>query len=367
MVVVGNEHPNNGAEGGADPPPAAEHPWSRSLWLDRLVRDLTPRERLSGDHTSDVVIFPWHKLLDSFREKAAAAAPSAPPAAASGLPTRTRSPAAASACATCSTRSGCAAGWRSASGAGRAADLVPPGPKAADRARRRSRSSTSTLGARRAAAPLRRRRSLVPRRTGAARASACSSKARRARCSTSTTAPTRTSPAPTTTPAARAAAPGVAPTRDRQRDRHRQGLHHARRRRSVPDRADGRRRRVPAQGAATSTAPSPAGRAAAAGSTPSVAALRGRASTASRGLALTKLDVLSGLETLEDLHRATSSTASEVTELPGDYEELERVKPIYETLPGWDENLGGCPHPRRSARERASATCAAWRRSAACR
>ena len=56
MVVVGNEHPHNGAEGGADPPPAAEHPWSRSLWLDPLVRDLTPRERLSGDHTCDVAI-----------------------------------------------------------------------------------------------------------------------------------------------------------------------------------------------------------------------------------------------------------------------------------------------------------------------
>jgi glycine/D-amino acid oxidase-like deaminating enzyme len=37
-------------------PPASENPWSRSLWLDGVVRDLTPRERLSGDHTCDVAI-----------------------------------------------------------------------------------------------------------------------------------------------------------------------------------------------------------------------------------------------------------------------------------------------------------------------
>ena len=45
-----------GQSGGAAPPPAAEHPWSRSLWLDGVVRDLTPREQLSGDHTCDVAI-----------------------------------------------------------------------------------------------------------------------------------------------------------------------------------------------------------------------------------------------------------------------------------------------------------------------
>ncbi len=30
-----------------------------------------------------------------------------------------------------------------------------------------------------------------------------------------------------------------------------------------------------------------------------------------------------------------------VTELPGDFEDLARVKPVYETLPGWDEKLAG--------------------------
>jgi glycine/D-amino acid oxidase-like deaminating enzyme len=37
-------------------PPVPENPWSRSLWLEGVVRDLTPRERLSGDHTCDVAI-----------------------------------------------------------------------------------------------------------------------------------------------------------------------------------------------------------------------------------------------------------------------------------------------------------------------
>ena len=55
--------------------------------------------------------------------------------------------------------------------------------------------------------------------------------------STSTTAPIRTSPRRTASRARRARAPGIGPTRDRPRARHHQGLHHARRRRPVPDRA----------------------------------------------------------------------------------------------------------------------------------
>lgn len=37
-------------------PPASEHPWARSLWLEGVVQDLAPREQLSGDHTCDVAI-----------------------------------------------------------------------------------------------------------------------------------------------------------------------------------------------------------------------------------------------------------------------------------------------------------------------
>ncbi|MBF5041471.1 adenylosuccinate synthase [Aggregicoccus sp. 17bor-14] len=58
------------------------------------------------------------------------------------------------------------------------------------------------------------------------------------------------------------------------------------------------------------------------------------------GIALTKLDVLSGLKQLA-ICNAYEIDGERVSELPGDYEDLERVKPIYETLPGWDEQLTG--------------------------
>ncbi|NVJ06875.1 adenylosuccinate synthase [Myxococcus sp. AM001] len=58
------------------------------------------------------------------------------------------------------------------------------------------------------------------------------------------------------------------------------------------------------------------------------------------GMALTKLDVLSGLKTLQ-ICTAYELDGQKVTELPGDYEDLERVKPIYETLQGWDEQIAG--------------------------
>ncbi|WP_338867329.1 adenylosuccinate synthase [Myxococcus stipitatus] len=58
------------------------------------------------------------------------------------------------------------------------------------------------------------------------------------------------------------------------------------------------------------------------------------------GMALTKLDVLSGLKSVQ-LCNAYELDGEKITELPGDYEDLARVKPIFETLPGWDEKLAG--------------------------
>ncbi|HLL53366.1 MAG TPA: adenylosuccinate synthase [Myxococcaceae bacterium] len=58
------------------------------------------------------------------------------------------------------------------------------------------------------------------------------------------------------------------------------------------------------------------------------------------GMALTKLDVLSGLKQLQ-LCTAYELDGKRVTELPSDPEDLERVQPVYETLPGWDEKLAG--------------------------
>jgi adenylosuccinate synthase len=58
------------------------------------------------------------------------------------------------------------------------------------------------------------------------------------------------------------------------------------------------------------------------------------------GLALTKLDVLSGLPTVQ-IGSSYELDGVRVTELPSDLEDLSRVKPVYEELPGWDQSLAG--------------------------
>jgi adenylosuccinate synthase len=58
------------------------------------------------------------------------------------------------------------------------------------------------------------------------------------------------------------------------------------------------------------------------------------------GLALTKLDVLSGIETLR-VCTGYELQGKKIVELPGDLDELSRVTPIYEELPGWEQRLAG--------------------------
>lgn len=58
------------------------------------------------------------------------------------------------------------------------------------------------------------------------------------------------------------------------------------------------------------------------------------------GLALTKMDVLSGIDPLR-VCTAYELDGRRVTELPSELDELLRVKPIYEELPGWGEDLAG--------------------------
>lgn len=58
------------------------------------------------------------------------------------------------------------------------------------------------------------------------------------------------------------------------------------------------------------------------------------------GLALTKMDVLSGLDTLR-ICTAYELDGKRITELPCDYEDFSRVQPIYEELPGWQQTLAG--------------------------
>ena len=57
-------------------------------------------------------------------------------------------------------------------------------------------------------------------------------------------------------------------------------------------------------------------------------------------LAITKLDVLDGLETL-DVCTAYRSNGSILTEMPGDTAQLAACEPVYETLPGWNTPTRG--------------------------
>ena len=56
-------------------------------------------------------------------------------------------------------------------------------------------------------------------------------------------------------------------------------------------------------------------------------------------LALTKMDILSGLKELQ-IAVAYELDGQRLTYPPSTISELERVKPVYETCPGWAENLG---------------------------
>jgi adenylosuccinate synthase len=58
------------------------------------------------------------------------------------------------------------------------------------------------------------------------------------------------------------------------------------------------------------------------------------------GLALTKLDILSGLDSLQ-LCNGYTLDGQPLSELPTDPDDFGRVTPVYETLPGWTERLGG--------------------------
>lgn len=63
------------------------------------------------------------------------------------------------------------------------------------------------------------------------------------------------------------------------------------------------------------------------------------------GLVLTKMDILSGLDELK-IAIAYETAGQRVEYPPSGVQALSRVKPIYETLPGWKEDLGGIRHRR---------------------
>jgi adenylosuccinate synthase len=60
-------------------------------------------------------------------------------------------------------------------------------------------------------------------------------------------------------------------------------------------------------------------------------------------LVITKLDVLSGLDEVK-VCVAYQYDGKETQRFPSEAQTLERVTPVYETLPGWDEDISGARH-----------------------
>ena len=189
-----------------------------------------------------------------------------------------------------------------------------------------------------AAAAARRRHVAVPARRDDGGPARDVRRARRARCSTSITAPIRSSPRRMRPPAARR--PGWASARARSARcsawprRTRRAWAAGRCRPSCSARwASGCARR------GRSTARPPDGRAAAAGSTPSPCATR-RASTASTR-SRSPSSTSSTASTSCRSARRIDAAAATLTEMPGDIAQLAACEPVYETLPGWTEPTRG--------------------------
>ncbi|TLN25440.1 adenylosuccinate synthase [bacterium] len=58
------------------------------------------------------------------------------------------------------------------------------------------------------------------------------------------------------------------------------------------------------------------------------------------GLAVTKIDVLGGSDEIK-ICTAYELDGKTITHFPGRIEELERCKPVYETIPGWNDEISG--------------------------
>jgi hypothetical protein len=226
--------------------------------------------------------------------------------------------------------------------------LQPP----RDRPTRSSRSCWLVRGpARRPMSPT--PRLLLNRRS--TRARSCSARAARAPCSTSTTARTRSSPPPTRPRAAPAPARASADP-DRPGDRHPQGLHHAGRRGPFPTELLTTTASTCARSAASTARPPAARRC---GWFDAVIA---RYATRVNGVTdffLTKLDVLTGwsgpgLRGVRDRREAARRDADD------SQTDFHHAKPIYETLPGWWEDITQAK-TFDDLPKNAQSTCRRWR------
>ena len=171
-------------------------------------------------------------------------------------------------------------------------------------------------------------------------AATCCSKARRAPCSTSTTAPIRYVTSSNCVAGAPSAGAGVGPACCTTSSASPRPTPRA----SAPARSRPNCRPMTAsastcRASAMNSAPSPAAPAAAAGSTPRCCGARCR-STASPGMCLTKLDVLDGIESLK-LCTGYTIDGRDVDIFPVGAEEAGRCEPVYEEMAGWTESTVG--------------------------
>ena len=126
----------------------------------------------------------------------------------------------------------------------------------------------------------------------------------------------------------------------RPRARHREGLHHPRRLRSVPDRARATSTVAASSRSATSTAPPPAASVAPAGTTRVIV----RYAVEVNGLTdliITKLDVLSAFDTIK-VCVAYEYEGHRYNTVPCHQTAFHHAKPIYEELPGWKTDITHC-------------------------
>ena len=107
-------------------------------------------------------------------------------------------------------------------------------------------------------------------------------------------------------------------------------------------------------------------RAAPAGSTWSRCATRSRVNGLT-ALAITKLDVLTGIGPLQVATRYRGPEGAEFDTFPYHQSILHKATAVYEQLPGWEEDITERPHVRGPARRRRRTTCTTSRTSSASR
>ena len=125
---------------------------------------------------------------------------------------------------------------------------------------------------------------------------------------------------------------GLGPQGDRLCARHRQGLYDAGRRRPVPDRT--RRRDRPSIGERGREFGTNTGRPRRCGWFDAVLARQAVRTCGIDGLALTKLDILDGFETIKVATRYRLN-GEEIDYLPASQSAQARIEPVYETIEGW--------------------------------